>query len=110
MIGRIRRLQYIGTMFAPLGVMANIRVLIATTSRFRDGLLRALAGCPVDFVCSMDEGREALQRRSYTHVIIGYLFAESAKVLKAGSTRTQVVQPLIGLREWDFMLRDGSQH
>ena len=57
--------------------MANIRVLIATTSRFRDGLLRALAGCPVEFVCSMDEGREALQRRAYTHVIIGYLFAES---------------------------------
>ena len=25
----------------------------------------------------MDEGREALQRCSYTHVIIGYLFAES---------------------------------
>ena len=57
--------------------MANIRVLIATTSRFRDALMRALAGCPVEFVCSMDEGREALQRRAYTHVIIGYLFAES---------------------------------
>src|SRR5205085_11702020 len=40
-------------------------------------LVSALAGCPVEFVCSMDEGREALQRVSYTHVIIGYLFAES---------------------------------
>ena len=57
--------------------MANIRVLIATTSQFRDALARALAGCPVDFVCSMNEGREALHRVTYTHVIIGYLFAES---------------------------------
>ena len=57
--------------------MANIRVLIATTSQFRDALARALAGCPVDFVCSMNEGRQALHRGSYTHVIIGYLFAES---------------------------------
>ena len=57
--------------------MANIRVLIATTSQFRDALARALASCPVDFVCSMNEGREALQRASYTHVIVGYLFAES---------------------------------
>jgi hypothetical protein len=57
--------------------MANIRVLIATTSQFRDALARALAGCPVEFACSMSEGREALHRGSYTHVIIGYLFAES---------------------------------
>ena len=57
--------------------MANIRVLIATTSQFRDALARALAGCPVDFACTMEEGREALRRAAYTHVIIGYLFAES---------------------------------
>ena len=57
--------------------MANIRVLIATTSQFRDALVRALANCPVEFVCTMDEGRMALERVRYTHVIIGYLFAES---------------------------------
>ncbi|HYY60249.1 MAG TPA: hypothetical protein VE756_02565 [Burkholderiales bacterium] len=57
--------------------MANIRVLIATTSQFRDALALALAGCPVEFACTMDEGREALRRVAYTHVIIGYLFAES---------------------------------
>ena len=57
--------------------MANVRVLIATTSRFRDGLARALGGCPVQFACTMDEGREALHGALYTHVIVGYLFAES---------------------------------
>jgi hypothetical protein len=57
--------------------VANIHVLIATTSQFRDALARALAGCSVEFVCTMNEGREALRRTSYTHVIIGYLFAES---------------------------------
>lgn len=57
--------------------MADIRVLIATTSFARDGLARSLAGCPVDFVCSFDEGIEILQRVSYTHVIVGYFFAES---------------------------------
>ena len=57
--------------------MTGIRVLIATTSHARDGLMRTLAGCPVEFVCSYDEGLEALQRASYSHVIIGYLFAES---------------------------------
>jgi hypothetical protein len=57
--------------------MANIRVLIATTSQFRDALAPALDGCPLHFACSMDEGREALQRAAYTHVIVGYLFAES---------------------------------
>lgn len=57
--------------------MANIRVLIATTSPFRDALARGLAECPVQFACSMAEGREALQRAAYTHVIIGYVFAES---------------------------------
>jgi hypothetical protein len=57
--------------------MANIRVLIATTSPFRDALARGLAECPVQFACSMAEGREALQRAAYTHVIVGYLFAES---------------------------------
>ena len=57
--------------------MANICVLIATTSQFRDALARALAGCGVQFACSMEEGRAALQHGSYTHVIIGYSFAES---------------------------------
>src|SRR5690242_11362083 len=57
--------------------MADIRVLIATTSLARDGLARSLAGCPVDFVCSFDDGIEILQRVTYTHVIVGYFFAES---------------------------------
>ena len=57
--------------------MTDVRVLIATTSHFRDALTRGLAACPVQFVCTMDEGREALRRASYTHVIVGYLFAES---------------------------------
>lgn len=58
--------------------MADIRVLIATTSLARDGLERSLAGCEaVDFVCSFEEGIEILQRVSYTHVIVGYFFAES---------------------------------
>ena len=57
--------------------MTDVRVLIATTSQFRDALARALAGCPVQFACTMEEGRDALRRASYTHIIIGYLFAES---------------------------------
>jgi len=57
--------------------MTDVRVLIATTSHFRDALARALGGCAVEFACTMDEGREALRRTTYTHVIVGYLFAES---------------------------------
>lgn len=57
--------------------MADTRVLIATTPRARDIFERTLARCPVDFACSLKEGREKLERNSYTHVVIGYLFAES---------------------------------
>ena len=57
--------------------MSGIHVLIATTHRARPALARSLEGCPVDFVCTLEGGLAALERASYSHVVIGYLFAES---------------------------------
>jgi hypothetical protein len=57
--------------------MANVRLLIATTPGARERLAVTLAGCPVDFVSAFREGVECLKRDAYSHVIVGYLFAES---------------------------------
>jgi hypothetical protein len=62
---------------APAEGRATLKVLIATTRRARDEVARIVAGCPVDFVFSLEEGERALRAREYSHVIVGYLFAES---------------------------------
>jgi len=92
--------------------MTDVRVLIATTSQFRDALGRALGGCPVQFACTMDEGREALQRVAYTHAIIGYLFAESrmfdfAQEVRARQPAARVLCVKCGGRSLRVELRSG---
>jgi hypothetical protein len=54
-----------------------LRVLVATSRRVRDHVARIVQGCPVDFASSMEDGEAALRDGDYSHVIIGYLFAES---------------------------------
>jgi hypothetical protein len=53
------------------------RVLVATAPSARRQLGDILAHCPVEFACSFHEGLQALERRSYSHVVIGSLFADS---------------------------------
>jgi hypothetical protein len=53
------------------------RVLMAVSPFARDMLARLLERYPVEFACSLDEGALALRRTAYSHVIVGYLFADS---------------------------------
>lgn len=53
------------------------RVLVATSPGVRDALAPILADCPVEFVCEMDDGVRALAGGPFSHVVVGYLFAES---------------------------------
>jgi hypothetical protein len=46
----------------------------------------------------------------HTSVSSGCIGAEALKVLKARTARTEVVQPLVRLREWDFVLCHTSKH
>jgi hypothetical protein len=53
------------------------RVLVATSPGVRDAIAPILSGCPVEFACDMAEGLRALAGAPFTHVVVGYLFAES---------------------------------
>lgn len=53
------------------------RVLIAVSPFARDVLARLLERYPVDFACTLADGDAALRAKAYSHVVIGYLFADS---------------------------------
>ena len=53
------------------------RILVAAVQPAQDVLASILAGCDTDFVASFEEGVRQLELRSYSHVIVGYFFAES---------------------------------
>ena len=59
---------------APAGLH---RVLVATAPQARDELAGILERCPIEFACSIEAGIDALRRQAYSHVVVGYLFAES---------------------------------
>jgi hypothetical protein len=52
-------------------------VLVAADQAGRQILASILADCDTDFAATFDEGVQHLKRRRYTHVVVGYLFAES---------------------------------
>src|SRR5512138_3116444 len=53
------------------------RVLMAVSPFAREMLSRLLERYPIDFVCTLAEGDAALQQTAYTHILVGYLFADS---------------------------------
>ncbi len=53
------------------------RVLIASSDSARQELQGILSGLPVEFASSIEEGLSALGKQRYSHVVVGYLFAES---------------------------------
>jgi hypothetical protein len=53
------------------------RVLVALAPAAHQRVAKILQRCPVEFATSMEDGERALRTRSYSHVIIGYLFADS---------------------------------
>jgi hypothetical protein len=53
------------------------KVLVAIAPAARERVEKILRGCPVTFATSMEEGERALRARQYSHVIVGYLFADS---------------------------------
>ncbi len=63
------------------------RVLVAATELAKPHLDGVLADLPVEFVSSIEEGVDALGRKSYSHVVVGYLFAESRMFEFAGQVR-----------------------
>ena len=63
-------------------------VLVAAVPTAQAVVERLLAGCPLDFVSSMEEGERRLRENRYSYVVIGHLFAESrmfefAKIVRA---------------------------
>lgn len=71
------------------------RVLVATNPPVRDAIAPILAGCPVEFACDMAAARHAVATGEYTHVVVGYLFAESHMFEFARHVRA--VQPDAGV-------------
>lgn len=53
------------------------RVLMAVSPFARDMLSRLLQRYSIDFACTLAEGDAALQKTAYTHILVGYLFADS---------------------------------
>jgi hypothetical protein len=53
------------------------RVLVAAAPAGRSIVASILAGCDTDFAATFAEGVQHLKLRKYSHVIVGYLFAES---------------------------------
>lgn len=63
------------------------RVLMAVSPFARDILTRLLERYPVDFACTLADGDAALQKNTYSHIVIGYLFADSHMFEFAQHTR-----------------------
>lgn len=56
---------------------AAARLLVAVSPLSRPVVSAILAECEVDYVWTFEEGEAALSRQRYSHVIVGYYFAES---------------------------------
>jgi hypothetical protein len=65
----------------------GLKVLVATSRRARDAVAGIVRDCPVEFVFSIEEGARALEAGRYSHVVIGYLFADSQMFEFARQTR-----------------------
>lgn len=53
------------------------RTLVAAAQAGQQVLASILAGCDSDFAATFEEGMQHLKLHKYSHVIIGYFFAES---------------------------------
>lgn len=53
------------------------RILVAAVQAGQQVLASILAGCEADFAATFEEGMQQLKLHSYSHVIVGYFFAES---------------------------------
>jgi len=53
------------------------RVLVAVAPAAKALVEHHLAGCPLDFAATVEEGERLLAANRYTDVLIGHLFAES---------------------------------
>jgi hypothetical protein len=53
------------------------RILVAAMQAGQQVLASILSGCDADFAATFEEGMQQLKLHRYSHVVVGYFFAES---------------------------------